>query len=136
MDVGPAGAAHPAEEAPRRWGPGEWPGEWPGTARPEWPWEARVEPALTLRGGRGGHLEVGKVSGAKPLCRPRQKRDPGRRGPGVTPRGAAFCFVFFFPSPLDASDLAHLDSRCRTVSIAQRRAVCLSPEEELQVSSA
>src|SRR5574337_1214755 len=76
MDVGPAGAAHPAEEAPRRWGPGEWPGEWPGTARPESPWEALVEPALTLRGGRGGHLEVGKVSGAKPLCRPRQKRDP------------------------------------------------------------
>ena len=93
---------------------------------------AHVEPAPTLRGGRGRHLEVGEVPGVGRLCRTRQKRAPGKRGRGVPPAERRF------PSPLGAPDLAqaHLDSGSGTVSIAGRRAVCLSPEGELQVSGA
>ena len=61
---------------------------------------AHVEPAPTLRGGQGGHLEVGEVPGVGPWCRTRQKRGPGRRGRGVPPAERRF------PAPLGAPDLA------------------------------
>lgn len=77
-------------------------------------------------------MEVGEVPAVEPLCRPRQKRGPGRRGRGVPPAER------WFPSLLDTPDLvqARLDSRCATVNIARRRAVCLSPEGELQIFGA
>ena len=72
-DGAAAERAHPAEEALRRWGPGEW----PGPARPEWEWEARSWSPRPPSGAAEGRIwKLGKCREWSPCA------GLGRRGAG------------------------------------------------------
>ena len=84
-DGAAAERAHPAEEALRRWGPGEW----PGPARPEWEWEARSWSPRPPSGAAEGRIwKLGKCREWSPCAGQKSPDTPGSpegntEGPGT-----------------------------------------------------